>query len=246
MRRKSSLVVYRMAIIALLSALGVVLMLYVKIPYPFASWCEIEISDLTIIVGYVLTGFPGACSIAFIKTLIHMLTMPTSVGEALYIGDLAAILSSLLYLFGIFISSHLFHLFRKGFKFCLVGYLFIALFVAVIMTLLNFLFITPTYLSLRYTTCFDSAAVKAVEDSLGSMGFPFPYAGIIFAVYIPFNLLKSALILALYEILFNTLFFRLFKNNELFQDITSSKAKTRKQLYRALTKGIDLPSEEKR
>lgn len=222
MRRKSSLVVYRMAIVALLSALGVVLMLYVKFPYPFAAWCEIEVSDLTVIVAYVLTGFPGALAVGFIKTLLHMLIMPTSstVGTALYIGDLAAFISSMLYLIGIFVTSHLLHLFRRGFKFRLLGYLIIALFVTIVMTLLNYLFITPSYLGLGYTTCFDSNAVKAVEDMLGEMlGVSYGYAAIIFTVYIPFNLIKCALILALYEILFNTLFFRVLKNNEFFSTL---------------------------
>lgn len=228
MRRKSSLVVYKMAIVALLSALGVVLMMYCKFPYPFAAWCEIEVSDLTVVVGYVLTGFPGAFAVGFIKTLIHMLVMPTSNGEAVYVGDLTAFVSSMSYLIGIFLTSHLLKLFRKGFKFRLLGYFLIALFVTFVMTALNYLFFTPTFLAGRYTTCFDSAAVKACEETLGSMGFPFAYGAIILAVYVPFNLLKSALILVIYEILFNTLFFRVLKNNPFFSELLGTKENARR------------------
>ena len=239
MRRKSSLVVYRMAIVALLSALGVVLMLYVKFPYPFAAWCEIEVSDLTVVIAYVLTGFPGAFCVGFIKTLLHLLIMPTSstVGTALYIGDLAAFISSMLYLLGIFVTSHLLHLFKKGFPFRLLGYVVIALFVTIVMTLLNYLFITPSYLGLGYTTCFDSGAVVAVEEMLGEMlGVSYGYAAIIFVVYIPFNLLKCALILALYEILFNTLFFRILKDNKFFSDLMGRR---KESLHDNLTEGLE-------
>lgn len=224
MRRKSSLAIFRMTIVAVLSALGVVLMLYVKIPYPFASWCEIEVSDLTVIVAYVLTGLPGGLAVAFIKTIIHMLVMPThGFGGAPYIGDVAALLSSLLYLLSILLADKVFHLFAKGFRFRLLGYVFVALFVSVFMTLLNMLFVTPTFLSAGYVTCFDAEAVKGVEETLGEMGFPFSYPIIILAVYIPFNLLKSALILVLYEVLFNTVIFHLLKNNETFKTLTHSK-----------------------
>ncbi len=243
MRRKSSLALYRMAIVAVLSALGVVLMLYVKIPYPLASWCEIEISDLTVVVGYVLTGFPGALSIAFIKTLIHLLVMPTNgFGGAPYVGDLAALLSSLLYLLAIEVLNRVFHLFRKGFLFRLLAYVLLALFVSLGMTLLNMLFITPSFLAPGYTTCFDSEAVKGVEESLGQMGFPFSYPIIILAVYIPFNLLKSALILALYEVLFNTLFFRLMKNNAIVLSLTG-KEKDKKNV---LTEGLSVETGKKK
>ncbi len=241
MRRKHSLLLYRMALVAILSALGVVLMLYVKLPYPFASWCEIEISDLTVVVGYVLTGLPGATAIAVVKTLIHLLVMPThGFGGAPYVGDLAALFSSLLYLLGIFLASHVLHLFRKGFRMRLLGYLLLALFVSIAMTFLNLLFITPSFLAPQYTTCFDSEAVLGVEQTLGSMGFPYSYAIIIFAVYIPFNLLKSALILALYEILFNALFFHLLKNNAVLGELTRSKDVER----RILTRGLDFREEE--
>lgn len=242
MRRKSSLVLYRMAIVAVLSALGVVLMLYVKFPYPFASWCEIEISDLTVVVGYVLTGLPGAASIAFIKTLIHLLVMPThGFGGAPYVGDVAALLSSLLYLLAIYLASHVFRLFRRGFWLRMAGYLFIALFVSLGMTLLNMLFITPSFLAPGYTTCFDSEAVQGVEETLGAMGFPFSYGLIILAVYIPFNLLKSALILVVYELLFNALFFHLLKKNEIVRDLTRSGSHG----LRTLTRGIVPKTERK-
>lgn len=214
MRRNSSELIYKMAIIAMLSALGVVLMLYCKLPYPFASWNEIEFSDTTILVGYVVAGWPGGIAVAVIKTLVHMLIMPQSTG-APFIGDLAAFIASMAYLFALVISSHLLRLFNKGLKFRLVGYVFVAFFVAAVMTIANLLFITPTFLAGNgtYTTCFNPNSVETVVTALDSLGFHFNYFVCIVFIYLPFNFLKAALVCGVYEILFNTLIFQVLKKN---------------------------------
>ena len=101
MRRNSNILIVRMVTVALLSALGIVMMLFVKFPYPFAPWIEIEFSDITILIGYALTNFVGALAIAIIKTLISLFVQPVGI---YYIGQLAAFLSSFTYLFCLFLS----------------------------------------------------------------------------------------------------------------------------------------------
>lgn len=201
--------------IALLSALGIVLMLYVKLPYPLAPYLEIEISDTVILVGYATTGFLGALFICIIKTLISLLAMPVGI---YFIGQLAALISSLTYLIMLFLFVEIFRFFSKEkhrFLFRLLAYICIGIVNSLVMTSLNYLFITPTYLTGEYVTCFDSKIVEQITHTLQtSLNNPnLNYFQAIFVLYLPFNLLKSSLVLAVYEILFNSILFLMVKNN---------------------------------
>ena len=181
--------------IALLSALGIVLMLYVKLPYPLAPYLEIEISDTVI--------------------LISLLAMPVGI---YFIGQLAALISSLTYLIMLFLFVEIFRFFSKEkhrFLFRLLAYICIGIINSLVMTSLNYLFITPTYLTGEYVTCFDSKIVEQITHTLQtSLNNPnLNYFQAIFVLYLPFNLLKSSLVLAVYEILFNSILFLIVKNN---------------------------------
>src|SRR5574344_2416031 len=159
MKNRRGQIITRMATVAVLSALGTVLMMFVKIPYVPAPWCEIEFSDMVILIGYALYGFYGALSVALIKTLFSFLFQ--GVGF-MGIGQIAALLASLTYAFGLFLTSHVFKWFKKGFAFRLLSYILITVLVSLVLTGANFLFITPTYMEGRWATCFDSQAVASV------------------------------------------------------------------------------------
>lgn len=218
MKSKTSTIIFKMVSTALLSALGIVLMLFVKFPYPLAPWIEIEVSDVVILVGYATGGFTCSLAIAIIKTLISLLIQPSGI---YYIGQLAAIISSFTYLICLFICVKVFRLFSKKFYHRIIGYVFIALINALVMTSLNYLFITPTYLAGYYTTCFNNEAVEGVVNSLSKFGGN--YFTCIFVLYFPFNLIKAGLILVIYELLFNTLLFVVFKNNPKLSKYIKSK-----------------------
>ena len=206
MRRHGSEVITRLTTIALLSALGFVLMAFCRFSYPFAPWLMIEISDLVVLIAYAAYGFTGSLTVAVLKTgldlAIHGLT-------GIYgIGNITALLTSLLYVLMLFITSHVMKLFKKGIGFRILAYTLIVIVVSVVMTFLNYLFITPTYLTGAFTTCFNSESVQTVMDGFKSMGISqnaYPLA--IIVVYLPFNLLKGIIITAIYEILFNRLIF---------------------------------------
>ncbi len=183
-------------------------MLFIKFPYPLAPWIEIEISDVVILVGYALGGFYSSLAIAIIKTLISLIVQPSGI---YYIGQLAAIISSLTYLLCLLICVKVFRLFSKKYYHRIISYVFIGIINALVMTSLNYLFITPTYLAGYYTTCFNKEAVEGVIKALNSFGGD--YFTCIFVLYFPFNLIKAALILIVYELLFNTLIFVAFRNN---------------------------------
>ena len=212
MRRKGSEVLTRITTIALLSALGFVLMAFVRIPYPLAPWLMIEFSDLVVLISYAMYGFTGGFSVSVIKTLLDMLIHgPTGY---MGIGNITALLTSLAYVLGLFITSHVLKLFKKGWKFRLLGYGIIIMLVAVILTALNAVFITPTFLTGQFATCFDNATIEGVVNALGSY---FPgvnnYFLLIFIAYFPFNLLKGVIVCALYELVFNRLIFVLMQRS---------------------------------
>jgi riboflavin transporter FmnP len=213
MKRKSSEIISRMSTIALLSALGFILMAYARIAYPFAPFLQIEFSDTVILIGYALYGFGGGLSVAIIKTCLDLLVHGLS---GIYgIGNITALFASLIYVLGLFLTSHVMKLFKKGFKFRLVAYLLIVLIVATILTLVNYIFVTPTYMAGEFTTCFNSEVVESIKKSYAQFGGT--YFGIIFTLYFPFNLIKGAGVCFIYEILFNRIIFVLMQKSPLMK-----------------------------
>ena len=220
--RKPSEVITRIATIGVLSALGAVLMAFVKIPDPFAPWLEIEISEIVTIIGYALYGLPGGAFIAIIKTGFKILFVGTSSN---YLGELTAILASLMFIVGMFITSRL-KWFKKGIGFRIIAYVSIAILVSVTMTLFNAIFITPSYMTIyanppRLSTCFEDGMILKVYNYLTKANVqavdPWPYIGAISLIYGPFNLLKVAICFAAYEVLFNRLIFVFMRRSEFFQ-----------------------------
>lgn len=200
--RKSTQIISRMTTLAVLSALGFVLMAYARITY-FIPWLQVEFSDVVVMIAYAMYGWWGGIVVAVIKTGADLLVNGVS-GPA-DIGHITALLASLTYVLGLFLTSHVFKLFKRGFWFRLIGYIFIMALVSLLMTGLNVLFITPVYMTGRWATCFDSDAVAAVEGMFKNYGTN--YFTMVNTVYLPFNLLKSVSIVAIYEIVCNRVIF---------------------------------------
>ena len=222
-RRTASESITRIATLAMLSALGFVLMAFAQIPYPPAPWLKIEISELVTIFAYALYGFPGGVFVALVKTLLNLaIHGPVGLG----IGDLTAFLTSCTFLLGLFITSHLLKLFKKGLGFRILAYVFIILLVTVVLTVLNAIVITPSYLTVfgpnaHFSTCFEEGAIQNVakyitgKDDVTINGWG--YVGLISSIYAPFNLLKASACFLLYELIFNRLIFIFMKRSPFFQ-----------------------------
>ena len=222
--RKPSESITRLATLAMLSALGFVLMAFAKFPNPFAPWLKIEISETVVILAYALYGLPGGMVVVVVKTLLNMLISGLSANG---LGDLTAFITSCMFLLGLFITSRL-RLFKRGIGYRVVAYTIIALIVTVVMTLLNAIFITPTYLTyyspnFHFQSCFDEGVIKSVTNYLLHTEYGdgqvsgWLYVGAISLIYAPFNLLKAAICCIAYELLFNRLVFIFMKRSEFFQ-----------------------------
>lgn len=209
-RKYAGRLVSRMATVAALAALGAVLMTYAKIPW-FIPWLEFDVSDVVVLIVYAMYGAWPAVAVAIVKAAVNLLVYG---GSGIYfIGDLTALLSSLSFVFGLFLTSHVFKWFKKGFWFRLLGYVVIVVIEALILTGMNVLFITPTYLTGAYTSCFNSESVAAVEKALSGMGYSQGYFLSVNIIYLPFNLVKGVSVCAIYEIVFNRLIFLLMQRS---------------------------------
>ena len=214
--------VTRIATLAILSALGFVLMAFLQFPYPFAPWLKIEISEIVTVLAYALYGLPGGITVAIIKTLLNLAVHgPVGLG----IGDLTAFITSCMYILGLFVTSRL-KLFKKGVGFRFIAYGIISIFVSTIMTALNAIVITPSYLTVfgsdpHFSTCFEDGVIQNTAAYLtGNKDITvngWGYVGIISAIYLPFNFIKATLCLLGYEALFNQIIFLLMKRSPFFQ-----------------------------
>lgn len=222
-RRKVSETISRMSIIAMLSALGFVLMAFAQFPYPLAPWLKVEVSEIVTLIAYALYGLPGGIAVAIIKTGLNLAVHgPVGLG----IGDLTALFTSCMFILGLFLTSHVFKWFKKGIWFRILSYLFIAIFVSTILTALNAIVITPSYLTVfgpnpHFSTCFDEGVIQNVCSYITKVNDPNvnggTYLGLICSIYYPFNLIKVAACCFVYEILFNRLIFVFMRKSEFFK-----------------------------
>ena len=241
-RRSAQEAITRISTLAVLSALGFVLMAFVQFPYPFAPWLKIEISELITIVAYALYGFPGGLTVALIKTLLNLAVHgPVGLG----IGDLTAFITSCLFILGLFLTSHVFKWFKKGLLFRILSYVVIAAIVTVTMTILNAIVITPSYLTVfgsnpHFSTCFQDGVIQNTASYLtGKKDVTYnawTYIGVIAGIYAPFNLMKAGICCLLYELLFNRLIFVFMRRSPFFQKWFVGNI---------FTKKVEEPKEEK-
>ena len=222
-RRSAQETITRISTLAVLSALGFVLMAFVQFPYPFAPWLKIEISELITIIAYALYGFPGGLTVALIKTLLNLAVHgPVGLG----IGDLTAFITSCMFLLGLFLTSHVFKWFKKGLLFRILSYVVIAAIVTTVMTILNAIVITPSYLTVfgpnpHFSTCFEEGVIQNTAAYLtGNKDATYnawAYIGVIASIYGPFNLMKAGICCLLYELIFNRLIFIFMRRSPFFQ-----------------------------
>ncbi len=211
--------IVRIAIVGMLIALGYLLMLFGKIQgYPFASFLEIEISDTIVLVAYSLYGFWASLFVSFGKTLLHLLTFGP-VGTPIPIGNITALFTSVLYSLCLLVLDKGLKIFSKNRWMRYLGYVLIVLVVSSVMTFLNYLFITPTFLVYGATFVTFKDVEVALLEAGNQLGETFrgmfgnaSFGIAIFTIYFPFNLIKGSLVCLFYELIFNRVIFHMLKN----------------------------------
>lgn len=188
MKRKS---VFKLTVLALLSAIGVILMSYLQIPYPIAPFLKIEFSDFVVIFAFLLFGFKEALIVAIVKTGCDLLIRGPEVGGMYpFVAHLTALIASLAYVVALWVANKLIKSDKLVFK--IAKYSFVVLLVSCIMTFANYTILTPLFLGevSFFGIGLSDKTLEMITNLTGVNNF---LLAIIF-LYMPFNLLKGGCI----------------------------------------------------
>lgn len=191
--------VLKLTTLALLAAIGVVLMSYIQLPYPPAPFLKIEVSDFVVMFTFLLFGFKEALIVAVVKTLGDLM-FRGAVGP-FAVGQITALVASLSYVLMLFIASKIIKSEKIGFK--VLKYLFVVSGVAIIMVIANYFFLTPIFLG-------KTSFLDMSNDALSSMTGINSYLLSIIILYLPFNFLKGTLI-SIIAILFGDILLEMYR-----------------------------------
>lgn len=183
--------ILKLTTLALLAAVGVVLMSYIQIPYPIAPFLKIEFSDFVVIFAFLLFGFKEALIVAVLKTGCDLLIRGPEVGGVFpFVAHITALLASLAYVFALWIANKIIKKENIGFK--IAKYSLVVLMVSAIMTFANYTILTPLFLGevSFFGIGLSEGTTSMIANLTGTNNF---LLAIIF-LYLPFNLLKGTCI----------------------------------------------------
>lgn len=175
----------RLVGIAMFGAIAYVLMFFAFPILPIASFMKVDFSDIPILLGMFLYGPVGGVLIALVRTVLHYLQTSGDMGYP--IGDIASFIASIVYSYPIYfiMSKHM----KKGtltMSNTLVANVTGVISLATIMSLANWLIITPLYLAV--------------------MGFSVgPIKEFVLLGVLPFNIIKGLLVSSVFIFMFTKL-----------------------------------------
>lgn len=169
-----------------LSALAIVLVI-IEIPYPLVPWLKIDLSEVIVLIAAMINIWL-AIIVATVKAWLTFLVKV----DANFIGHLAMWLGSFSILIPYYFAAK---------KFPKVASLVIATLVfSVFMTFLNYVYVTPAYMG---TTVSEMAGMsqqltfgtqKMLDAGKAWLDVEVSYLTYIVAMYLPFNLMKGAIV----------------------------------------------------
>lgn len=189
-----------------LAALGVILGL-LEIPYPLAPWLNLDLSEIVVIMAISILGFKSALFVCVCKFFVSIL-FKGPVGP-IAIGQITALIASLtICCVYYFLSKYI--KFEKEWISYVINMMVTMLIFAFVMFVLNYLFVTPTYLTQKptwYTDLPFALDINAFNDQYGTnmvvpefLSFLSPYGQAIFIIYFPFNFIKGVISAIVYYI----------------------------------------------
>lgn len=194
----------RLVFIALMSALAMILNV-LEVPYPLAPWLNFDLADVVVLLAVVMLSLKE-CMVVILCKFFVSLMFKGPIGP-IAIGQIASAIAS-----GSMAIS--FYFFRniiktKKNKINIILSLFFTMVVfAFVMFVINYLFVTPTYLVNKptwYTSLPFAVDINAFNQQYGInmfvpewLSFLSPYGQAIFIIYFPFNFLKGILCAVVY------------------------------------------------
>lgn len=186
--------IFKLVIISLLSAIGVILMSFIQFEWPLFPYLNVEISDFVVIFAFLLFGAKEATIVAVLKTSIDLIFNMDKGGQIPVVGHITALIASLSYVVVLWVLNKIIKKDNFGVK--LAKYSISVLIVSIFMTLANYAILTPLFLE-----GFDGGikwfGIGLNTDTLSFLG---NYSGTndfflsVVAIMLPFNLVKGVLI----------------------------------------------------
>ncbi|KAF1298095.1 ECF transporter S component [Enterococcus sp. JM4C] len=174
--------VQKMVAVSMFAAIGLVLQ-YIAFPImPAFGFLKIDFSDIPIMISMFLFGPMAGIATAFIRSVLHLIT--TGFSPSNMVGDVASFFASTIF------TLPMYYFFNKGshkFKNKAVGTVSGILALTVFMSVANYFVITPLYLYFF--------GVNA-NQFLGMPLINYVLIGIV-----PFNLIKGAIVSAVFLVL---------------------------------------------
>lgn len=189
----------KLVMAAVLAALGMLLNL-VEIPYPLAPWLNLDLSEIVVLVAVSMLGLTPAIFVCICKFFVSI-AFKGPVGP-IAIGQVTALIASITIAFCYYGVSKVIKTRHRWLEYCLRMATTMVVF-ALVMFIINYLFVTPTYLLNKptwYTELPFAVDITAFNQQYGStihipgfLQFLSPYGQAIFIIYFPFNLIKGIL-----------------------------------------------------
>ncbi|MCH4172630.1 MAG: ECF transporter S component [Lactobacillus sp.] len=170
--------VKRLVSIAMMSAIAYIVMFFAFPIMPAFGFLKADLSDLVVLIGTFIYGPTGGIAIAFVRSLLHFLTSGGNLPSL--IGDTASFIASTVFLLPMY------YVLRKhsGAGRQALASTLATIVLALVMGFLNLVIITPLYMQL-----------------LG-MSVGMPLIKYVLIAVVPFNLIKGALISAVFSVVY--------------------------------------------
>lgn len=196
----------KLVLSAALAALGMILGL-LEIPYPFAPWLNLDLSEVVVIMAISMLGFKSALFVCVCKFLVSIL-FKGPVGP-IAIGQITALIASLTICCVYYFLSQNLKLKQEWLTYVVNMFITMLIF-AIVLFVLNYLFVTPTYLMQKPTWYSDlpfALDINSFNQQYGTsisipgfLSFLSPYGQAIFIIYFPFNFIKGVISAIVYYI----------------------------------------------
>ena len=170
--------VHRLVGIALLSAVGFILQMFLEFPIlPMFPFLKLDLSDLTVLLGGLLYGPLGGVAVAFVRSLVHYVM--TGGGIINLVGDLASFLASVGFMWPVVSVMKT----KNSLTRQVGGLIGGTISLTVMMSVLNWIAIMPMYLAV-------------MNFQLGMSTTKYVLIGVV-----PFNLIKGAVVSVVFFVL---------------------------------------------
>ena len=196
----------KLVLSAALAALGMILGL-LEIPYPFAPWLNLDLSEVVVIMAISMLGFKSALFVCVCKFLVSIL-FKGPVGP-IAIGQITALIASLTICCVYYFLSQNLKLKKEWLAYIINMFITMLIF-AIVLFILNDLFVTPTYLMQKptwYSELPFALDINSFNQQYGTnisipgfLNFLSPYGQAIFIIYFPFNFIKGVISAIVYYV----------------------------------------------